>query len=39
MASDEQWEIWYEETARKDFKRDIYKRCDEENSKEENARG
>jgi hypothetical protein len=30
----EKWERYYEETARRDFERDIYKRCEEEDRKE-----
>jgi hypothetical protein len=28
------WEAYYEEAARRDFERPIYKRCDEEDEKE-----
>lgn len=30
MASDKQWEYWYEECCRKDFEKKIYDQCDKE---------
>ena len=34
MNNDKQWEIWYKENCKKDFEKQMYKECDEEDLKE-----